>query len=92
MTHSSSSLHSLNHRLIRITELASKAFKGSSDRKMPMQAVAEAVGFPRIVVELRHIAIHENGLGWKELELSFMKVLEWLRDAYWQPAYMKFRA
>lgn len=61
---SSDMMMALNFRLIQLVELGAKTAeykKSKQGGKLAMKNVAEELGFPTFLVQLRHQAVHENG-------------------------------
>ena len=55
----------LNFRLIHLVEMGAKTAeykKSKQGGKLAMKNVAEELGFPSFLVQLRHQAVHEHGL------------------------------
>ena len=58
-------LMALNFRLIHLVEMGAKTAeykKSKQGGKLAMKNVAEELGFPSFLVQLRHQAVHEHGL------------------------------
>ena len=58
-------LMALNFRLIQLVELGAKTAeyrKSKQGGKLAMKNVAQELGFPTFLVQLRHQAVHERGL------------------------------
>ena len=68
----------LNFRLIHLVELGAKTAeykKSKQGGKLAMKNVAEELGFPTFLVQLRHQAVHEHGLISNEMMKKAVKRL-----------------
>jgi hypothetical protein len=85
----------LNFRLIHLVELGAKTAeykKSKQGGKLAMKNVAEELGFPTFLVQLRHQAVHEHGLISLEMMKKAVKRLQgYLFEAYWSPIFNKLR-
>ena len=52
---------------------------------MPINRLAENIGLPRILVDIRHEATHDTLPSLPTLELGLEIALEWLYANYWEP-------
>ncbi len=88
-------LMALNFRLIHLVEMGAKTAeykKSKQGGKLAMKNVAEELGFPSFLVQLRHQAVHEHGLIQPQIMKKAIKRLQgYLYEAYWSPIYNKLR-
>lgn len=88
-------LMALNFRLIHLVEMGAKTAeykKSKQGGKLAMKNVAEELGFPSFLVQLRHQAVHEHGLIQPQIMKKANKRLQgYLYEAYWSPIYNKLR-
>ena len=60
--------------------------------KLAMKNVAEELGFPAFLVQLRHQAVHEHGLiSLEVMQRAVRRLQGYLFDAYWSPIHNKLR-
>eukprot|EP00347_Sterkiella_histriomuscorum_P012109 403369864 len=82
-------------RLIQLVELGAKTNqykKSKQGGKLAMKNVAEELGFPKFLVQMRHQAVHESSqVSLDVIELGINKILNYLLDAYWTPIWNKYR-
>jgi len=87
-------LMAMNYRLIQMVELGAKTVelkKSSGPQKLAMRSIAENMGFPTFLVELRHKAIHESAVSYSLLILAMRSILGFLQLTYWGPTLRKLQ-
>jgi len=86
----------LNFRLIQLIEMGARTAeykKSKQGGKLSMKAVAEELGFPSFLVQLRHMTVHEQGtlLTEEVLRMAVVRLQGYLHEVYWSPIFNKLR-
>jgi len=67
-----------------VNEMVDPGQKGSYAQ--PITRIAEQIGLPRNLVDLRHSGTHDELPSAGVLQLALQQALDWLFDRYWEPA------
>ncbi|KAI9114214.1 hypothetical protein K1719_014864 [Acacia pycnantha] len=59
--------------------------KNRKQGEMSIVMAAEAIGIPRVVIDIRHEASHRGVPSLQLLRSALVKALDWLKSYYWEP-------
>ncbi|CDW86523.1 UNKNOWN [Stylonychia lemnae] len=88
-------MSALIFRLIQLVEMGAKTNQYKKSKlggKLAMKNIAEELGFPKFLVQLRHQAVHESSqISLEIIELGLQKIQGYLLQSYWTPIWNKYR-